>query len=95
LSSKDFILIQQALSINPNQADIFEKVRDIVANKLSLDGSKITPQSNFANDLGVDSLDAVELVMALEEQFNIKVPEEVTEKMTTIQEAVDYIDRHF
>jgi|LakMenEpi03Aug12_release.lakeMendotaPanAssembly.Ray.scaffolds.fasta_scaffold07569_15 acyl carrier protein len=83
------------LSINPNQADIFEKVRDIVANKLSLDGSKITPQSNFANDLGVDSLDAVELVMALEEQFNIKVPEEVTEKMTTIQEAVDYIDRHF
>ncbi|UXE64590.1 MAG: phosphopantetheine-binding protein [Woronichinia naegeliana WA131] len=44
---------------------------------------------------GVDSLDAVELVMALEEQFNIKVPEEVTEKMTTIQEAVDYIDRHF
>jgi acyl carrier protein len=83
------------LSINPNQADIFEKVRDNVANKLSLDGSKITPQSNFANDLGVDSLDAVELVMALEEQFNIKVPEEVTEKMTTIQEAVDYIDRHF
>ena len=83
------------LSINPNQADIFEKVRDIFANKLSLDGSKITPQSNFANDLGVDSLDAVELVMALEEQFNIKVPEEVTEKMTTIQEAVDYIDRHF
>ncbi len=83
------------LSINPNQADIFEKVRDIVANKLSLDGSKITPQSNFANDLGVDSLDAVELVMALEEQFNIKVPEEVTEKITTIQEAVDYIDRHF
>ena len=42
------------LSINQNQADIFEKVRDIVANKLSLDGSKITPQSNFANDLGVD-----------------------------------------
>ena len=83
------------LSINPNQADIFEKVRDIVANKLSLDGSKITPQSNFANDLGVDSLDAVELVMALEEQFNIKVPEEVTEKITTIQEAVDYINRHF
>ena len=75
-----------------SQADIFEKVKKIVAEQLSVEADKITPESNFANDLGADSLDTVELVMALEEDFDIEIPDEAAEKITTVQEAVDYIN---
>ncbi|AHJ28459.1 acyl carrier protein [Nodularia spumigena CS-584] len=76
-----------------NEADIiFEKVKTIVKEQLmSEDEDKITPEANFANDLGADSLDTVELVMALEEEFDIEIPDEAAEKITTVQEAVDYI----
>ena len=56
-----------------------------------MEASKVTPPANFANDLGADSLDTVELVMALEEEFDIEIPDEAAEKITTVQEAVDYI----
>ncbi|MEA5516313.1 acyl carrier protein [Nodularia sp. UHCC 0506] len=75
-----------------SQAEIFEKVKKIVVDQLSVDQDKITPQANFANDLGADSLDTVELVMALEEEFDIEIPDEAAEKITTVQEAVDYIN---
>jgi acyl carrier protein len=75
-----------------SQTEIFEKVKKIVAEQLSVEADKITPQSNFANDLGADSLDTVELVMALEEDFDIEIPDEAAEKITTVQEAVDYIN---
>jgi len=75
-----------------SQADIFDRVKKIVVEQLSVDADKITPQSNFANDLGADSLDTVELVMALEEDFDIEIPDEAAEKITTVQEAVDYIN---
>ncbi|MFH7025228.1 MAG: acyl carrier protein [Heteroscytonema crispum UTEX LB 1556] len=75
-----------------SQAEIFEKVKKIVADQLSVEADTITPQSNFANDLGADSLDTVELVMALEEEFDIEIPDEAAEKITTVQEAVDYIN---
>ncbi len=75
-----------------SQAETFEKVKNIVAEQLSVDAETITPQSNFANDLGADSLDTVELVMALEEEFDIEIPDEAAEKITTVQEAVDYIN---
>jgi acyl carrier protein len=75
-----------------SQAEIFEKVKKIVADQLSVDAETVTPQSNFANDLGADSLDTVELVMALEEEFDIEIPDEAAEKITTVQEAVDYIN---
>ncbi|WP_414549470.1 acyl carrier protein [Anabaena sp. CCY 0017] len=75
-----------------SQADIFEKVKKIVVDQLSVETDKITPQANFANDLGADSLDTVELVMALEEEFDIEIPDEAAEKITTVQEAVDYIN---
>lgn len=75
-----------------SQADIFEKVKKIVTDQLSVEGDTIKPQSNFANDLGADSLDTVELVMALEEEFDIEIPDEAAEKITTVQEAVDYIN---
>ena len=75
-----------------SEASIFEKVKKIVAEQLSVETGKITPQSNFANDLNADSLDTVELVMALEEEFDIEIPDEAAEKITTVQEAVDYIN---
>lgn len=74
-----------------SEADIFEKVKKIVTDQLSVEASKVTPQANFANDLGADSLDTVELVMALEEEFDIEIPDEAAEQITTVQEAVDYI----
>lgn len=75
-----------------SQTEIFEKVKKIVIEQLSVQADTITPQSNFANDLGADSLDTVELVMALEEEFDIEIPDEAAEKITTVQEAVDYIN---
>ncbi|MEA5598775.1 acyl carrier protein [Rivularia sp. UHCC 0363] len=75
-----------------SQAEIFEKVKKIVVEQLGVEDEKITPNANFANDLGADSLDTVELVMALEEEFDIEIPDEAAEKITTVQEAVDYIN---
>ena len=72
--------------------ETFDKVKKIVVEQLSVDADTVTPQSNFANDLGADSLDTVELVMALEEEFDIEIPDEAAEKITTVQEAVDYIN---
>lgn len=75
-----------------SQDDIFEKVKGIVLEQLSLDDdSKVTPGANFADDLGADSLDVVELVMALEEEFNIEIPDEAAENIATVGAAVEYI----
>lgn len=73
------------------QDQIFEKVKKIVADQLSVEDEKVVPEASFSNDLGADSLDTVELVMALEEEFDIEIPDEAAEKITTVQEAVDYI----
>ncbi len=75
-----------------SQAEIFEKVKKIVAEQLGVEDEKVTPNANFANDLNADSLDTVELVMALEEEFDVEIPDEAAEKITTVQEAVDYIN---
>lgn len=73
-------------------ADILEKVKKIVSDQLEVDPEQVTPAANFANDLNADSLDVVELVMALEDEFDIEIPDEEAEKITTVQEAVNYID---
>jgi acyl carrier protein len=75
-----------------SETEIFEKVKKIVTEQLSVEASKVTPQAHFANDLNADSLDTVELVMALEEEFDIEIPDEAAEQITTVQEAVDYIN---
>ncbi|MEM8778459.1 MAG: acyl carrier protein [Cyanobacteria bacterium P01_G01_bin.49] len=72
--------------------DLFEKVKAIVAEQLEVKPEEITPESSFANDLGADSLDTVELVMALEEEFSIEIPDEVAEQIDTVGKAVDHID---
>ena len=71
--------------------EIFEKVKAIVADQLEVDPEQIKPESSFANDLGADSLDTVELVMALEEEFGIEIPDEVAEQIDTVGKAVDHI----
>jgi acyl carrier protein len=70
---------------------IFDKVKKIVVDQLSVDADKVTSDANFANDLGADSLDVVELVMALEEEFDVEIPDEAAEGIATVQAAVDYI----
>ncbi|MCX5965754.1 MAG: acyl carrier protein [Cyanobacteria bacterium] len=70
---------------------IFDKVKSIVVDQLSVEVDKVVPSANFQNDLGADSLDTVELVMALEEEFDIEIPDESAESITTIQAAVDFI----
>ncbi|MEB3300604.1 MAG: acyl carrier protein [Cyanobacteriota bacterium] len=74
-----------------SQEEIFEQVRGIVAEQLSVDAAEVNPESHFQNDLGADSLDTVELVMALEEHFDIEIPDEAAEGITTVGDAVKYI----
>lgn len=75
-----------------SQDDIFARVQKIVAEQLEVDKSEVKPEANFANDLGADSLDTVELVMALEEEFDIEIPDEAAEGITTVQASVDFIN---
>ena len=71
-----------------------DKVKKVVVNQLSVEESLVTPEASFAGDLGADSLDIVELVMALEEEFGCEIPEEDAEKIQTVQDAINYIDSH-
>ena len=72
--------------------DISSKVKKIVADHLGIDEAKVTEESSFIDDLGADSLDTVELVMALEEEFETEIPDEEAEKITSVQEAIDYVN---
>ena len=72
-------------------SEIFEKVKKIVVENLGVEESKVTETSNFVEDLGADSLDQVELIMAFEEEFGIEIPDDVAEKITTVGKAVEYI----
>jgi acyl carrier protein len=74
-------------------ASVEERVIDIVAEQLGVDRDKITRESNFVNDLGADSLDTVELVMELEEEFDINIPDEAAEKIQTVGQAIEHIDK--
>ena len=72
----------------------FEKVRDIVVEQLGVEADEVSIDSTFIDDLGADSLDIVELVMAFEEEFNIEIPDEAAEKIKTVQDVVTYIDQN-
>jgi acyl carrier protein len=71
-----------------------EKVKKIIVDQLGVEESEVTPEAKFIEDLGADSLDTVELVMALEEEFGIEIPDEDAEKITRVKEAVEYIEKH-
>ena len=74
--------------------EVTEKVRQIVSEQLGVDEAEVTPSASFIDDLGADSLDQVELVMALEEAFNMEVGDEDAEKILTVQNAIDYVEKH-
>ena len=73
---------------------IEERVKKVVEDQLSVNQDQITPEASFIDDLGADSLDTVELVMALEEEFGVEIPDEEAEKITKVGEAIDYINAH-
>lgn len=75
-------------------ADVESRVKSIIVEQLGVDAAAVTTQASFINDLGADSLDTVELVMALEEEFDIEIPDEEAEKIQTVGLAVDYIKAH-
>lgn len=74
-------------------SDIQAQVTKIVAEQLGVDEGEINNESSFVDDLGADSLDTVELVMALEEEFGCEIPDEEAEKITTVQQAIDYVNK--
>ena len=73
---------------------VIKRVSKIVVQQLGIEESAISANSSFQNDLGADSLDTVELIMAFEEEFDINIPEEEAEKIVTIADAIDYIEKH-
>ncbi|MBI5021612.1 MAG: acyl carrier protein [Ignavibacteriales bacterium] len=72
-------------------ADVEAKVKEIIMNKLGVEATQVTPAASFTNDLGADSLDTVELVMEFEKAFNLQIPDEDAEKISTVGDAINYI----
>jgi len=75
-------------------SDITSRVKAIIADKLGVDESEVTPEASFTNDLGADSLDIVELIMEFEKEFNIGIPDDQAEKISTVGDAIKYIEEH-
>ncbi len=75
-------------------ASIEERVREIITENLGVDADKVKPEASFVDDLDADSLDQVELILALEEEFDCTIPEEEASKITTVGEAMEYINKH-
>lgn len=75
-------------------ADIASKVKAIIVDKLTVDENEVTPAAEFSKDLGADSLDTVELIMEFEKEFGITIPDEDAEKITTVGDAITYIEEH-
>lgn len=73
---------------------IAERVKKIVIEQLQVEASQVTEDANFVDDLGADSLDTVELVMALEEEFGMEIPDDAAEKIQTVRQAIEYIEKH-
>jgi acyl carrier protein len=74
--------------------EMVERLKKIVAEQLGVEESKITPTARFTDDLNADSLDLVEMIMSLEEEFGVEIPDEDAEKIVAVQDAIDYIDSH-
>jgi acyl carrier protein len=74
-------------------ASVKDRVIDIVSEQLGVDREKVSPETSFVNDLGADSLDTVELVMELEEEFDINIPDDAAEKIQTVGQAIEYIEK--
>ncbi len=82
------------MASDEREKQIAEKVKQIIVEQLGVDEGEVTSSASFIDDLGADSLDNVELVMAFEEEFGIEIPDEDAEKIRTVQDAIDYIVKH-
>ena len=78
----------------PIAPDVYERLKKIIVDQLGVDESEVVPSASFVEDLNADSLDLVELIMSLEEEFKVQISDEDAEKITTVQEAQDYIEEH-
>ena len=74
-------------------ANTFEQVKEVIVEQLNVSPEEVKPEANFVNDLGADSLDVVEMIMALEEKFEIEIPDSEAEKIETVQDVIDYIEK--
>jgi acyl carrier protein len=74
--------------------DVEAKVKEIIVQQLGVDGEKVTPEASFVDDLGADSLDVVELVMAFEEEFGVEIPDEAAEKIATVKDAIEFLKQN-
>ncbi len=75
-------------------SSIAERVKEIIVDKLGVEPSEVTPEASFANDLGADSLDTVELIMEFEKEFNISIPDEAAEKIVTVGDSISYLEQN-
>ncbi|MCS6832624.1 MAG: acyl carrier protein [Flammeovirgaceae bacterium] len=75
-------------------SDVAQKVKKIIIEKLGVEESEVTPEASFTNDLGADSLDTVELIMEFEKEFNISIPDDQAESITTVGQAISYLEAH-
>lgn len=75
-------------------SDVGERVKKVVVDHLGIDGDKVTDNASFIDDLGADSLDTVELVMAFEEEFSVEIPDDAAEKILTVKDAIDFIQKN-
>ena len=75
-------------------SDIASRVKAIIVEKLGVDENEVTPEASFTNDLGADSLDTVELIMEFEKEFNISIPDDQAEKISTVGDAIAYVEQH-
>ena len=82
------------MTINKNPREIIEQIKQIIAEQLGVEEAEVTASVSFVDDLGADSLDQVELIMALEQAFDLEIPDADAEKIRTVQDAIDYIEKH-
>jgi acyl carrier protein len=73
---------------------LFDEVKEVIVEQLNVNPDEVKPESKFVEDLGADSLDVVEMIMALEEKFEIEIPDSEAEKIQTVQDVIDYIEKH-
>jgi len=88
------ILLQNKIFKSNTMSEISNRVKKIIVDKLGVDESEVTPEASFTNDLGADSLDTVELIMEFEKEFNISIPDEQAETITTVGQAITYLEEH-
>jgi acyl carrier protein len=84
--------LHKIIKTQKEMSDIASKVKGIIVEKLGVDESEVTPEASFTNDLGADSLDTVELIMELEKEFNVSIPDEQAENITTVGQAISYLE---